>query len=122
MAPTDAVTISFEGEPLPALAGEPVAVALYAAGVRTLARSSKYHRPRGLFCLDGHCASCYLRIDGRPNQRACVTPVRDGLACARQNAFPSADVDLLAAADWLFPTGMDYHTMMTAAAPATRCS
>ena len=36
MAPTDAVTISFEGEPLPALAGEPVAVALYAAGVRTL--------------------------------------------------------------------------------------
>jgi sarcosine oxidase subunit alpha len=107
------VTISFEGEPLPALAGEPVGVALYAAGVRTLARSSKYHRPRGLFCLDGHCASCYLRIDGRPNQRACVTPVREGLACERQNAFPSADVDLLAAADWLFPTGMDHHTMMT---------
>jgi sarcosine oxidase subunit alpha len=111
--PTRAVTITFEGEPVPACAGEPVAVALYAAGVRTLARSSKYHRPRGLFCLDGHCASCYLRVDGRPNQRACMTPARDGLACARQNAFPSADVDLLAAADWLFPTGMDHHTMMT---------
>src|SRR5207344_2481602 len=113
VAPTDAVTISFEGEPLPALAGEPVAVALYAAGVRTLARSSKYHRPRGLFCLDGHCASCYLRIDGRPNQRACMTPVRAGLRCERQNAFPTADVDLLHAADWLFPEGMDHHTMMT---------
>jgi sarcosine oxidase subunit alpha len=113
VAPTEAVTIAFEGEPVPAFAGEPVAVALYAAGVRTLARSSKYHRPRGLFCLDGHCASCYMRIDGRPNQRACMTPARDGLACQRQNAFPSADVDLLAAADWLFPTGMDHHTMMT---------
>ena len=96
-----------------AFAGEPVAVALHAAGIQTLARSTKYHRPRGFFCLDGHCAACLLRIDGRPNQRACLTPARADLACARQNAFPSADVDLLAAADWLFPEGMDHHTMMT---------
>jgi len=107
------ITIDFEGEPIPAFAGEPVAVALHAAGIETLARSSKYHRPRGFFCLDGHCAACLLRIDGRPNQRACLTPARADLACARQNAFPSADIDLLAAADWLFPEGMDHHTMMT---------
>jgi sarcosine oxidase subunit alpha len=112
-APADTVRIDFEGQPVAALAGEPVAVALFAAGVRTLGRSSKYHRPRGLFCLDGHCASCYMRIDGRPNQRACMTPARDGQSCERQNAFPSADVDLLAAADWLFPEGMDHHTFMT---------
>ena len=107
------ITIDFEGAPVPAFAGEPVAVALHAAGIETLARSSKYHRPRGFFCLDGHCAACLLRIDGRPNQRACLTPARAELACARQNAFPSADLDLLAAADWLFPEGMDHHTMMT---------
>ena len=93
-------------------------MALHAAGVDTLARSSKYHRARGFFCLTGHCASCALRIDGRPNQRACVVPARDGLACARQNAFPSVDLDLLGAADWLFPEGMDHHTMMTANRPA----
>jgi sarcosine oxidase subunit alpha len=93
------LVIDFEGAPVRAFEGEPVAVALYAAGVQTLARSSKYHRRRGLFCLDGHCASCYLRIDGRPNRRACVTPARAGLRCERQNAFPSADVDLLTAAD-----------------------
>ncbi len=107
------VTIDFEGERVAAFEGEPVAVALYAAGIQTLARSSKYHRPRGFFCLDGHCAACLLRIDGRPNQRACQAPARAELGCARQNAFPSADVDLLAAADWLFPEGMDHHTMMT---------
>ena len=107
------VTIDFEGTPVAAFAGEPVAVALFAAGMRTLGRSTKYHRPRGLFCLDGHCASCYMRIDGRPNRRACMVPARDGLRCERQNAFPSADVDLLAAADWLFPRGMDHHTLMT---------
>ena len=54
-----------------------------------------------------------MRIDGRPNRRACMVPARAGLACERQNAFPSADVDLLAAADWLFPRGMDHHTLMT---------
>jgi sarcosine oxidase subunit alpha len=107
------VTIDFEGAPVPARAGEPVAAALFAAGVRTLGRSTKYHRPRGLFCLDGHCASCTMRIDGQPNRRACVVPAREGLRCERQNAFPSADVDLLAAADWLFPRGMDHHTLMT---------
>jgi sarcosine oxidase subunit alpha len=96
-----------------AFEGEPVAVALHAAGVTTLGRSPKYHRPRGAFCLDGHCASCYLRIDGQPNRRACTTPARAGLRCERQNAFPSADVDLLTAADWLFPDGMDHHTLMT---------
>ena len=111
--PAQPVSIDFEGAPIAAFAGEPVAVALFAAGVRTLGRSSKYHRPRGLYCLDGHCASCYMRIDGRPNQRACVTPARDGQRCERQNAFPSADVDLLAAADWMFPDGMDHHTFMT---------
>jgi sarcosine oxidase, subunit alpha len=107
------ITFDFEGRTLRAFAGEPVAVALHAAGIKVLGRSSKYHRPRGLFCLEGHCASCYLRIDGRPNRRACMTPVRAGLRCERQNAFPSVDVDLLRAADWLFPEGMDHHTLMT---------
>ena len=107
------ITLDFEGRAVPAFAGEPVAVALHANGIKVLGRSSKYHRPRGIFCLEGHCASCYLRIDGSPNRRACMTPARAGLRCERQNAFPSADVDLLSAADWLFPEGMDHHTLMT---------
>jgi sarcosine oxidase subunit alpha len=107
------LTFDLEGEPIHAFEGEPVAVALHAAGVSTLGRSSKYHRPRGAFCLDGHCASCTLRIDGKPNRRACAVPARAGLRCERQNAFPSAEIDLLTAADWLFPEGMDHHTLMT---------
>jgi sarcosine oxidase subunit alpha len=108
-----AITIDFEGAPLRAHQGEPLAVALFAAGVRLLGRSPKYHRPRGLFCAAGHCAACHLRVDGRPNVRACVTPAVPGLRCERQNAFPDVDVDLLRAADWLFPKGMDHHRLMT---------
>ena len=106
-------TIELDGERVRAFTGEPVAVALFAAGVRLLGRSPKYHRPRGLFCASGHCASCLMRIDGKPNQRACLVPSRPDLRCERQNAFPDAEIDLLRAADWLFPSGMDHHRLMT---------
>jgi len=112
--------IDFEGAPLRAFAGESVAVALFAAGVRTLGRSTKYHRPRGAFCFEGHCASCLMRIDGKPNVRACLAPARPDLRCERQNAFPSADVDMLEAADWLFPHGMDHHSLLTGNSAANR--
>lgn len=106
-------TIRYEGEEIPAVAGEPVAVALVAAGTRVLSRSIKYHRPRSFFCLAGHCNACLMRIDGVPNTRSCKTPVRDGLVVERQNAFPSGSFDVLGAADWFFPKGMDHHTLMT---------
>lgn len=105
---------------MPAFEGESLAVALWAAGIRTLGRSTKFHRPRGAFCFEGHCGSCFLRVDGCPSVRACMTPVGDGLRCERQNSFPSAELDLLAAADWMFPDQMDHHTLMTGNRVANR--
>ena len=107
------ISIDVDGELVRAYAGEPVAVALFAENVRALARSPKYHRPRGLFCATGHCGSCLMRIDGQPNVRACMVPARADLRCQRQNTFPDPEIDLLAAADWLFPGGMDHHRLMT---------
>jgi sarcosine oxidase, subunit alpha len=108
-----AITIDLDGQPVRAHLGEPVAVALYASGIRLLARSPKYHRPRGLFCASGHCASCLVRVDGQPNLRSCLIPARQDLRCERQNAFPDAELDVLRAADWLFPQGMDHHELLT---------
>jgi sarcosine oxidase subunit alpha len=107
------ITIQLEGDPVRAYEGEPVAVALFASGVRVLSRSIKYHRPRSFFCLSGHCAACLMRVGGVPSLPSCRAPVCDGLACERQNALPSAGFDMLAAADWLFPRGMDHHTLLT---------
>ena len=42
---------SFNGKSYPALAGDTIASALWAAGVKMLGRSFKYHRPRGAFAL-----------------------------------------------------------------------
>jgi sarcosine oxidase subunit alpha len=107
------LTLTVEGEDVAACAGESVAVALFASGERVLSRSIKYHRPRGFFCLAGHCGACLMRIDGKPNVRACKTPVKDGMRIERQNAFPTGAFDVLGAADFFFAKGMDHHTMMT---------
>ncbi len=107
------MVIELEGRPLETRAGQSVAVALFTAGEKILSRSVKYHRPRGFFCLSGHCGACLMRIDGRPNIKACRTPVAPGLKVERQNTFPSGRFDVLGAADFLFARGMDHHTMMT---------
>ena len=39
------------------VAGDSVATALFANGVRIFGRSLKYHRPRGLYSLDGECSN-----------------------------------------------------------------
>ncbi len=112
MPPAPTIAIDFEGRAVPAVPGEPVALALWRAGERILARSVKYHRPRGIQCMQEHCASCLVRIDGIPNQFACTAPCSDGLTVSRQNAFPSASADLFRAIDWAFPKTFNHHEML----------
>ena len=75
---------SFNGQEIEGYAGETVAAALHASGVRELAKSLKLHRPRGLFCAIGHCSSCLMVVDGQPNIRVCVTKVRPGMKVETQ--------------------------------------
>ena len=107
-----AITVDLEGEALSAVEGEPVACSLLAAGEDVLARSIKYHRPRGAYCFAAACSQCLMRVDGLPNIYTCRTPARAGMKLERQNAFPSAKVDLFGTIDWFFPE----------ASTTTRCS
>jgi len=72
------VSITVNGEPIEAFAGETVYAALSAAGFKGL-RESKTGESRGAFCGMGVCYECLVTIDGKPQQRACITPVRDGM-------------------------------------------
>lgn len=107
-----AITIDLEGEAIPAVEGEPVAAALVAAGEAVFSRSVKYHRPRGAYCFSGACSHCLMRVDGVPNVYSCRTPARPGMRVERQNAYPSAKVDVFGAIDWMFPRGLDHHAML----------
>ncbi|MCR4397555.1 MAG: (2Fe-2S)-binding protein, partial [Firmicutes bacterium] len=79
------VTIYFEGEPVEAREGEPIAAALHAARVRVLRWSTEMHRPRGFFCAIGNCSSCLMEVNGVPNVRVCVEKVKEGMVVRRQS-------------------------------------
>jgi sarcosine oxidase subunit alpha len=110
--PTDPVTVWLDDEAIPAERGEPVAVALIAAGRLVLARSPKFHRPRGPACLAGACDGCLARVDDVPNVMTCRVPAAEGLRVETQNVVGSRETDLLRAADWFFPEGMNHHELL----------
>jgi sarcosine oxidase subunit alpha len=105
------VTITLDGEPVQAEAGEPVAAALVAAGKTTIARSPKFHRPRGPSCMRGACDGCLARVDECPNVMTCLVPAAEGTAVVTQNRLGPRDADLLRMTDWFFPDGMNHHEL-----------
>jgi sarcosine oxidase subunit alpha len=116
----DAVEVRIADTTVRAFADESIAAAALASGARVLSRSLKYHRPRTFFCLEGHCSGCLVRLGGVPNMRACQEPCSPGAEVIGQNAFPSAEVDLLGAVDFLFSRGLDHHTLMTGSSMLNR--
>ena len=81
------VTLYFDGKPITAREGEPVAAALLAAGIRAFRTTEKRKEPRGVFCAIGRCTDCMMIVDGRPNTRTCITPVRDGMCVETQHGL-----------------------------------
>ena len=79
LARPKAVTVTVDGRPVEAYAGETVASALWAAGIRTLRHGAKTGQARGMYCGMGMCFSCRVTIDGVPNVLACQTPVAAGM-------------------------------------------
>ncbi|MBB2927985.1 (2Fe-2S)-binding protein [Paraburkholderia silvatlantica] len=69
------VELIYDGQPVTVRAGESVAAALFANGIRRLRMSPRGHGPRGMFCLMGSCQECLVMVNGR-RALACQTPVR----------------------------------------------
>ncbi|MFC1717514.1 (2Fe-2S)-binding protein [Candidatus Poribacteria bacterium] len=78
------VTIRVDGAEVEAREGEPIAAALVAAGVKVFRTTRKRDEPRRIFCAVGRCTDCIMTVDGQPNVRTCVTPVRDGMEIQTQ--------------------------------------
>ena len=81
------LTIYFDGKEIPAKSGEPIAAALLAQGVRVFRETAKKGYPRGIFCGIGRCTDCVMTVDGQPNVRTCVTPVRQGMKVETQKGL-----------------------------------
>ncbi len=78
------VTIEIDGQKIEALEGEPIAAALWNAGIRDFRYTRKRKEPRGFFCGIGLCTDCKMIVNGIPNIRTCVTLVEKGMKIQRQ--------------------------------------
>ncbi len=91
------VRFTWNGKPHDGFAGDTIASALAAAGVRVFSRSFKYHRPRGILTASYHDPNLMVQVGDEPNVRAGHRLVADGVAVTAQNAWPSLRFDVKAA-------------------------
>ena len=78
------VDFMFDGKKMQGFEGEPIAMALHSNGIRVYRIMSKMKRPRGFFCAIGKCSSCFMVVDGIPNVRTCITPLKNGMKVETQ--------------------------------------
>jgi len=116
---TRPLKFTFDGKLYSGFAGDTLASALLANGVRLVGRSFKYHRPRGFLSagFEEPNALVELRSGARrePNTRATTIELYDGLEAVSQNRWPSLKFDALAINSLLSPifaAGFYYKTFM----------
>ncbi|HCM23366.1 MAG TPA: dehydrogenase [Ruminococcaceae bacterium] len=78
------VRFTLDGRELKGCEGEPIAAALKANGVMIHRYTAKQHKPRGIFCAIGRCTDCVMVVDGKPNIRTCITPLKEGMKVQTQ--------------------------------------
>ncbi len=120
---TKPLAFRFDGRDLQGYAGDTLASALLANDVRLVARSFKYHRPRGILTAGSEEPNALVELRNgarrEPNTRATVTELFDGLEASSQNRFPSLGFDLGAINGLFSPllvAGFYYKTFMWPAA------
>lgn len=83
------VTFQFDGTTYEGYAGETIAAALLANGIRTLRVHEEKGTPRGIYCNIGHCFECRVSVNGVPSKRACLTEIQEGMDIESGKQLPS---------------------------------
>ena len=109
----------FNGKPYQGFAGDTLASALLANGVRLVGRSFKFHRPRGIYSTGIEEPNALVQLgagaSSEPNLRATQVELFDGLEAASVNCWPSVKFDVWSLNDRfssMLPAGFYYKTFM----------
>ncbi len=86
------VTFTLDGKEVEGYEGEPIAAALRAIGVLAHRYTSREHKPRGIFCAIGRCTDCVMLVDGKPNIRTCVMPLKEGMVVETQDGISKKEI------------------------------
>src|SRR4051795_11531610 len=110
---------TFDGRAFTGYAGDTLASALLANGVRLGGPSFKYHRPRGILSAGPEEPNALVELrsgDRRePNTRATTVELYEGLSATSQNRWPSLAFDVMSVNQLLSPfigAGFYYKTFM----------
>lgn len=117
------LSFRFDGQQYRGYPGDSLASALLASGVRLVARSFKYHRPRGILTAGPEEPNALVELRGgarrEANTPATTVELFDGLEAWSQNRWPSLGRDLGAVTSLFAPllvAGFYYKTFMWPAA------
>lgn len=92
---------TWDGKSYEGFAGDTLASALMANGEKTIGRSFKYHRPRGIMSAGVEESGAIVALGTgdrtEPNTKATLQELYDGLAASGQNAWPNVRSDVGAA-------------------------
>ncbi len=108
------VQFKFNGKKYNAFAGDSIASALAANGVKIIGRSFKYHRPRGIMAY-GHATNTMVQIGDEPSVSIWLRQVEEGMEVEPVNAWPSVDRDVMSVTqlgDRFLPVGFYYKTFI----------
>jgi NADPH-dependent 2,4-dienoyl-CoA reductase/sulfur reductase-like enzyme/Fe-S-cluster-containing hydrogenase component 2 len=83
----ETIDFTWKGEALQAQAGETIATALFANGIRIFGYHPKDGSPQGIFCANGQCAQCTVVADGLP-VKSCMALVKPGMSVEPVLALP----------------------------------
>jgi sarcosine oxidase, subunit alpha len=113
------VDFTFNGRGYRGFAGDTLASALLANGITLVARSWKYHRPRGVFSSGVEEPNAIVQLESGawavPNARATEVALYEGLAARSVNCWPDPGNDLMGVAQLFarfMPAGFYYKTFM----------
>ena len=81
------VEFTWEGQSMVGHAGETIASALFANGVRIFGQHHRDQAPQGIYCANGQCAQCLVMADGLP-VKSCMVPVRPGMRVTPMDGRP----------------------------------
>ena len=112
------ISFKFDGKKYLGYEGDTIASALLRNNVRFVARSFKYHRPRGIYTCGIEEPNAIVQIlneHNEPNTRATVKQIYEGLKVSSQNRWPSLNLDIASINNLLSPifsAGFYYKTFM----------
>lgn len=83
----ETIEFTWKNQTLQAQAGETIATALFANGIRIFGYHPKDGSPQGIFCANGQCAQCTVIADGLP-VKSCMVLVKPGMKVEPVLALP----------------------------------